>query len=465
VRGRFSIPRPLGHGIALRACTRRAAPHCAKQGVGARISGLPALAARRINVADRAEELFGAWWLYPNGLVWYTRKLLLHIACEMDFSDMPFDRQRCPMQVAGWRDTSYDITLSFHEGIPAKMTEARRGVVDWMLKEASGGPLAAELTGSAWGGVGVQWIFNFEHKPGYYVAYVVTPAMIVVCFTWLSFFISRSAVPARSSLVIVCYLVLSSQAAAVVASLPRIDYPVWLHRFLINSGYFVLFAMFEFAAANMLMRAEARCDKAEAMRMSALVLLRAARAQARQAATSEEEVVLAIRKVMEQHFKDPLAPASEEEIDAKFIRDVGLLGRWMISLGNLLSRRAFTVSSVFARLQNTLHDVHPRRASSTPAADKASERQAGADLAPGHGSATGSAASKQSTRADPVAEILRHLPHQHGQAEYHGQAMMSSRPHLKLMPIRDEHLDLLCRFVFPVAYAIYVAAEFSKVPS
>lgn len=83
-------------------------------------------------------------------------------------------------------------------------------------------------------------------------------------FAYLSFWISRAAVPARVAIVVICYLALENKVAAISASLPKVKGGVWLLRYCQCSRYFVLVSAVEYVFVNYLFRSEARIDKARA---------------------------------------------------------------------------------------------------------------------------------------------------------------------------------------------------------
>ena len=85
---------------------------------------------------------------------------------------------------------------------------------------------------------------------------------MIVFTTYLSFYISRYAVPARVAIVMISLLGLINLSGGVRGLLPRTDRGCWLLSFIEMSQYFVLYAGVEYACANMLTRAEARIKSA-----------------------------------------------------------------------------------------------------------------------------------------------------------------------------------------------------------
>ena len=95
-----------------------------------------------------------------------------------------------------------------------------------------------------------------------YEQYVISSSIIFAIVAWSSFFISRAAAPARVSLGIILFLVISSQTNSQLAALPKGTSGVWLLDFLTTTQMFVFYALVEYTMCNFLMRIEASIEKA-----------------------------------------------------------------------------------------------------------------------------------------------------------------------------------------------------------
>ena len=95
-----------------------------------------------------------------------------------------------------------------------------------------------------------------------YEQYVISSSIIFAIVAWSSFFISRAAAPARVSLSVILFLVISSQTNSQLSDLPKGTSGVWLLDFLTVTKMFVFYSMVEYVMCNFLMRVEARVEKA-----------------------------------------------------------------------------------------------------------------------------------------------------------------------------------------------------------
>ena len=109
---------------------------------------------------------------------------------------------------------------------------------------------------------GLMFKYTLERESHYYASNVTHSIHFLVGLAYLSFYITRAAVPARVGLIAVTYLAISNTISSVRATLPKISGSIWLLDFLNMSVVFIFIAGVEYVIANYLTRAEARVTKA-----------------------------------------------------------------------------------------------------------------------------------------------------------------------------------------------------------
>ena len=84
------------------------------------------------------------------------------------------------------------------------------------------------------------------------------PSVLIVILSWVAFWISIDAIPARVTIGLLTVLTMTTQSAGARASLPRVSYikaiDVWMSMCLI----FVFASLLEFAVVNVFSRKEIR---------------------------------------------------------------------------------------------------------------------------------------------------------------------------------------------------------------
>jgi len=230
------------------------------------------------NAHPNAEEFRARdeqFFIYSTGAVWYSYRASFDVKCGMDFSEMPWDTQECYVRLVA-ADEHSRMTLALGDIAGGDAAYYERNVyntpqmhhlmssTEWECTEIrgrNGTGLAGRLFASSKDYV--ELVFTFERRSAWYANNVVRPTILLVAISWLSFFISRTAVPARVAMTLICYLTLSNLNSMVSASLPKLSYYVRLLGLMTASQGFVFFAILEYAVANWLMRLEKRIDGAE----------------------------------------------------------------------------------------------------------------------------------------------------------------------------------------------------------
>ena len=221
------------------------------------------------------------FWIAPSGRVWWSRKIFLTLSCRMSFADMPYDTQRCPITLTGYQHGATEIELKIpydvkatgltHASVvtaptfingPIRAACQKAGSLEWQMTNINGSNSSSSSGDSASSSTFINYDIHLTRSPGFVMQNAVFPTILVVCVAWTSFFIERGAVPARVAVVLIAYLTVSGITSAVTATLPRSPKTAWIITVLWMSRIFVFLAIFEYAIANYLKRAEARITKA-----------------------------------------------------------------------------------------------------------------------------------------------------------------------------------------------------------
>jgi len=162
---------------------------------------------------------------------------------------MPFDRYRCTIPLHGSRANSV-AELTLLPGVAEIPIDARGGVPDWKVVLSE-----VHQSRTVFNESGIDFVVQLNRESGYYVETVMVPAALFVLVSYTSFFIARSAAPARVGMTVTSLLIISNFHNALFAQLPKISTNVYLVDFVRVSMFFCLAAIFEYALANYISRA------------------------------------------------------------------------------------------------------------------------------------------------------------------------------------------------------------------
>lgn len=100
----------------------------------------------------------------------------------------------------------------------------------------------------------IQVDFNLKRNTGFYMIQIYIPTIMIVLLSWVSFWLSIDAVPARISLGILTVLTMTTQKGAAISSLPRVSYVKAIDVWMAVCLAFVFAALLEFAIVNVMQR-------------------------------------------------------------------------------------------------------------------------------------------------------------------------------------------------------------------
>ena len=350
-----------------------------------------------MNIDEPQLVQYSSWWVYPSGFVFWSKKIQIKVKCDFDFGQLPYDTQMCPIRLVGWRDVDYDIAFQFHNS-PLFPAKSEGMALEWNVTDLTMAAADPKDSGFIWGGQGLEWRLFLTRNPGTYESYVLVPIHMIICVTYLSFYISRYAVPARVAVVMICLLGLVNLSGGVRSNMPRSDQGCWLLDVITVGQAFVMIAAVEYAVANRGL-------------YSACILMH-----------FMHEL---IRALCVAQMANMLTRAETRMKAARFAQEKR---REKQQGSHLQQKRAPTVSP--AELQRAIDEEVDVVVQNGGAVDNGSEPD----------------------DDDQTIQEFGRL----------GRFMMCGG-RARNMLVRDEHLDITCRYLFPPAYAIAVGILHAQV--
>ncbi|XP_063224796.1 uncharacterized protein LOC134532308 [Bacillus rossius redtenbacheri] len=194
--------------------------------------------------------------LRKDGFITYSMRLTVQASCPMHLRRFPLDSQKCPLFISSygyktsdvmynWTDTHSDANVSIEPTLEiAQYDLASVQTMDHSVvyRGESGKDEYSML----------KVMFHFKRHTGFFMLQVYVPCGLIVCCSWVSFWIDPDAVPARVSLGVTTALSLTSMGFGGKAQMPKVSYPTALDWFVILCFSFVFAVMIEYAIINFL---------------------------------------------------------------------------------------------------------------------------------------------------------------------------------------------------------------------
>ncbi|XP_061189072.1 gamma-aminobutyric acid receptor subunit alpha-1-like [Saccostrea echinata] len=184
-----------------------------------------------------------------DGSIYMSRRLTINAKCPMNLLDYPMDAPVCPLLFGGYGYTTDEI------------------IYKWQAPNKSGVEIYDDVTmsqfdiASIWtknntysSAIGtyscLEVYFHLKRHIGFFMLQTYLPCTLIVCLSWVSFWINRDAAPARVLLGVTT--ILSTAAVGLIQrdGLPRVPYATALDVFLIVCICYNLAAIIQYAAVN-----------------------------------------------------------------------------------------------------------------------------------------------------------------------------------------------------------------------
>ena len=107
----------------------------------------------------------------------------------------------------------------------------------------------------------LQARFSLKRQVGFYILQTYIPSMLIVALSWVSFWVSKDAVPARITLGVTTVLTMTTQLSTSRSNSMKVSYPKALDVWYAFCMIMVFFSLLEFAVVNVLSRYEEKVKK------------------------------------------------------------------------------------------------------------------------------------------------------------------------------------------------------------
>ncbi|XP_060084303.1 glycine receptor subunit alpha-2-like [Ylistrum balloti] len=193
-------------------------------------------------------------YVYPDGTVYFSRRVTGTFSCFMKLHTYPLDEQICNLEIESYGHSADFLHVKWRD-IPVMRVD---GLVSpqFEIGEVSSYTCDEVYSGVLYSCVGFN--IKLTRNYGYYLIQVYIPTSLIVMLSWVSFWLNIDAVPARISLGLLTVLTMTTMSSSARSELPRVSYikaiDVWMAICLL----FVFAALIQFAHVNVLSRVERR---------------------------------------------------------------------------------------------------------------------------------------------------------------------------------------------------------------
>ncbi|TPP57141.1 Glycine receptor subunit beta [Fasciola gigantica] len=186
--------------------------------------------------------------IQPNGEVLYSQKITMRFSCTMELHTFPMDTQNCGMDIGSYGYTLEQLRFIWHNQSPVTLPPDLQISEFDPPKKVTPHDCSSLYQTSTGQYTCLNATFVLSRQLGYWLASTYIPNILIMVVSWLNFWVSVEATPARVNLSLLTLLGVITQSTSFASSLPRVSYikaiDVWTTACItFNSGVLLEFAI------------------------------------------------------------------------------------------------------------------------------------------------------------------------------------------------------------------------------
>ncbi|XP_040297960.1 gamma-aminobutyric acid receptor subunit gamma-2 isoform X3 [Bufo bufo] len=216
--------------------------------------------------------------IWNDGRVLYTLRLTIDAECQLQLHNFPMDEHSCPLEFSSckYSQTTLSFSTTYIESHPVILMHSFNCIEDgypkeeiiyqWKRSSVEVGDVRSwrlyqfsfvglrntteEVKTTSGDYVVMAVYFDLSRRMGYFTIQTYIPCTLIVVLSWVSFWINKDAVPARTSLGITTVLTMTTLSTIARKSLPKVSYVTAMDLFVSVCFIFVFSALVEYGTLH-----------------------------------------------------------------------------------------------------------------------------------------------------------------------------------------------------------------------
>uniref|UniRef100_A0A915LRQ4 Ig-like domain-containing protein n=1 Tax=Meloidogyne javanica TaxID=6303 RepID=A0A915LRQ4_MELJA len=161
--------------------------------------------------------------IHKDGRILYSVRISLVLSCPMFLQYYPMDVQTCLIDMASYAYTDTDIEYRWKEVQPVQLKQGlESSLPSFQLTNVSTGYCTSKTNTGTYSCL--RTVLELRRQFSYYLLQLYIPSSMLVIVSWVSFWLDRTAVPARVTLGVTTLLTMTTQTSGINAKLPPVSY-------------------------------------------------------------------------------------------------------------------------------------------------------------------------------------------------------------------------------------------------
>uniref|UniRef100_A0A9J2P0S3 Gamma-aminobutyric acid receptor subunit beta n=1 Tax=Ascaris lumbricoides TaxID=6252 RepID=A0A9J2P0S3_ASCLU len=183
----------------------------------------------------------------PDGNVYTSQRLTVTATCHMKLHLFPMDSQKCKLEIESYGHSILDIIYFFNKS-KESISRSEFELPQFVLADVQFTSTVQKQSSGDYSRL--VCVFLFKRNIGFYIIQIYLPSILIVVISWVSFWLSRDATPARVALGVLTVLTMTTLTTTTNASMPKVSYVKSIDIFLGVSFVMVFSALLEYAAVG-----------------------------------------------------------------------------------------------------------------------------------------------------------------------------------------------------------------------
>ncbi|VDM60464.1 unnamed protein product [Angiostrongylus costaricensis] len=169
--------------------------------------------------------------VHKDGTILYSVRISMVLSCPMHLQFYPMDVQQCYIDLASYAYTTKDIEYVWKSHDPVQLKHGlSSSLPSFQLNNVSTTYCTSKTNTGTYSCL--RTVLQLRRQLSYYLLQLYIPSCMLVIVSWVSFWIDRTAVPARVTLGVTTLLTMTTQSSGINAKLPPVAYikaiDVWI---------------------------------------------------------------------------------------------------------------------------------------------------------------------------------------------------------------------------------------------
>uniref|UniRef100_A0AC34QFQ9 Uncharacterized protein n=1 Tax=Panagrolaimus sp. JU765 TaxID=591449 RepID=A0AC34QFQ9_9BILA len=188
--------------------------------------------------------------IFPNGTVWMNYRVVVESPCDMDFTGFPMDKIECTTVFESYSFNVGKVRLHWkRHGIPVEII-GNVNLPDFILTHYVHEKATFHYPAGIWDQLNIKLYFRRSY--GFYILQIYLPTYCMVLISFISFWLDRKSLPARTTLGVSSLMALTLQYNNVARSLPKVSYVKGIDLFMFCCIFYIFMSMVELALIGVL---------------------------------------------------------------------------------------------------------------------------------------------------------------------------------------------------------------------